>query len=196
MATNFDLAPPPVTFNRKTAVPIDISTIDASLTFDGATQTATGDATLSFVVGPTTGRPIFDLRQTITAVWLDGVSLALGQVLTRDLGGGAGAELKVLDVSCLAGSTHTLRLTYNVGLPASPPGGSYAPGLAWSAGPRLVFNFGFTDLAAARYLEAWIPSNLIWDQFALTLEVTVTGTAIPHRVITNGAVSVLGSNHW
>ena len=167
MATNFDLAPPPVSFDGKTAVPIDISTIDARLTFDGATSTASGEATLTFVVGPVAGRPMFDLRQNITGVWLDGAPLAVGQVLTRDLGGGSGAELRVLDVSLAAGSSHTLRFTYNVALPASPAGGSYPPGLAWSAGPRLVFNFGFTDLAAARYLEAWVPANLIWDQYAV-----------------------------
>jgi hypothetical protein len=49
---------------------------------------------------------------------------------------------------------------------------------------RLRFNFGFTDLAAAlpggvgpaRYLEVWVPANLIWDQCAMTLDVEVTGT--------------------
>ena len=196
MATNFDLAPPPVVFDGKTAVPIDISAIDAQLTFDGATSSATGDATLTFVVGPVAGRPMFDLRQVITGVWLDGAPLAVGQVLTRDLGGGAGAELRVLDVALAAGSSHTLRLTYSLGLPASPAGGSYAPGLAWTAGPRLVFNFGFTDLAAARYLEAWVPANLIWDQYAIAIDLRVTGTTVAHRPITNGAVTVLGANHW
>ena len=196
MATNFDLAPPPVSFDGKTAVPIDISTIDARLTFDGATSTASGDATLTFVVGPVAGRPMFDLRQRITGVWLDGAPIAVGQVLTRDLGGGSGAELRVLDVTLAAGSSHTLRFTYNLALPASPAGGSYPPGLAWSAGPRLVFNFGFTDLAAARYLEAWVPANLIWDQYAVNLELQVTGTAIAHSVITNGGITSLGPNHW
>jgi hypothetical protein len=37
--------------------------------------------------------------------------------------------------------------------------------MAWSAGPRLAFNFGFTDLGAGRYLESWVPANLIFDQF-------------------------------
>lgn len=196
MATNFDLAPPPVSFDGKTAVPIDISTIDAHLVFDGAASTASGDATLTFVVGPAAGRPMFDLRQTITGVWLDGAPLAVGQVLTRDLGGGPGAELRVLDVPLAAGTGHTLRITYSLGLPASPPGGSYPPGLAWSAGPRLVFNVGFTDLAAARYLESWVPANLIWDQYAVNLELRVTGTAIAHRVITNGTITTLATNHW
>ena len=196
MATNFDLAPPPVSFDGKTAAPIDISTIDAHLVFDGAASTASGDATLTFVVGPAAGRPMFDLRQTITGVWLDGAPLAVGQVLTRDLGGGPGAELRVLDVPLAAGTSHTLRITYSLGLPASPPGGSYPPGLAWSAGPRLVFNFGFTDLAAARYLESWVPANLIWDQYAVNLELHVTGTAVAHRVITNGTITTLATNHW
>ena len=78
VATNFDLAPPPVNFDGKTAVPIDISAIDAHLTFDGAASAASGDATLTFVVGPAAGRPMFDLRQTITGVWLDGAPLAVG----------------------------------------------------------------------------------------------------------------------
>ena len=132
MATNFDLAPPPVSFDGKTAVPIDISTIDARLTFDGAASTASGDATLTFVVGPAAGRPMFDLRQTITGVWLDGAPLAVGQVLTRDLGGGPGAELRVLDVSLAAG----------VEPHAAPHVQPRAAGLArrrqLSAGPRLV----------------------------------------------------------
>jgi hypothetical protein len=196
VSTNFDLAPPPVNFDGKTAVPIDISAIDARLVFDGTTSAASGDATLAFVVGSAGGRPIFDLRQTITGVWLDGGPIAVAQVLTRDLGGGPGAELRVLDVPLAAGSSHTLRITYTLGLPASPPGGSYPPGLAWSAGPRLAFNFGFTDLAAARYLEAWVPANLIWDQYAVNLELQVTGTAIPHQVITNGTLTSLGTNHW
>jgi hypothetical protein len=129
MATNFDLAPPAVVFDGKMAVPIDIATIDTHLSFDGAGGGAHGDATVCFVVGPVAGRPIFDLRQTVTGMWMDGSPLSLTQVLTRDLGGGPGAELRVLDVPLAAGSSHTLRLTYDVALPASPPGGSYPP---WS----------------------------------------------------------------
>jgi hypothetical protein len=91
MATNFDLAPPPVTVGGLTIVPIDMQSVDARLVFDGAASTATGDATFTCIVGPTAGRPMFDLRQPITGVWLDGVSMPVSAVLTRDLGGGAGA---------------------------------------------------------------------------------------------------------
>jgi hypothetical protein len=60
----------------------------------------------------------------------------------------------------------------------------------------LAFNFGFTDLGAGRYLESRVPANLIFDQFPLTLDLRVVGTAIPHTPITNGAVTAIGLNHW
>src|SRR6185295_6530007 len=66
----------------------------------------------------------------------------------------------------------------------------------FGGGPRLAFNFGFTDLGAGRYLEAWVPANLIFDQFELQLTLKVLNTAIAHTVITNGAVSSLGTNQW
>ena len=94
--TNFDLAPPGKTVDGLAAVPMDIQQITAALTFDGATSSGTGDATIDFVVGPGGGCPIFDLRQTVTAAWLDGVPLALAQVALHDFGGGVGAELRIV----------------------------------------------------------------------------------------------------
>jgi hypothetical protein len=69
MAANFALAPPAKVVDGLTAAPIDIQRITASLVFDGATQSGSGDATPEFVTGPQAGSPIFDLRQTITGVW-------------------------------------------------------------------------------------------------------------------------------
>jgi hypothetical protein len=195
-STNFELAPPARTVDGLLAVPIDIQAIRAGLVFDGATASASGDATLDFVVGPTGGCPIFDLRQTVTGAWLDGAPLAPGQVAHHDLGGGSGAELRVVAAALAAGSSHTLRLTYTLGPPQAPPAGRYRPALTWSAGPRLRLSFGFTDLGPGRYLESWLPANLIFDQFALELELRILNTAIAHVPITNGAVSPLGPNHW
>lgn len=177
-------------------MPVDFQSVTASLTFDVSGASAVGDATISFQTGASGGRPVFDLRQPVTGVWLDGLVLPLSSVLTRDLGGGAGAEIRVLDRPVAAGSVHSLRLTYSVGLPAAPPGGGYPPGLAYGAGGRLSWNLGFTDLAPGRYLESWVPANLIWDQFALTLIVRLAGTPVAHTLITNGTISVLGGNHW
>jgi hypothetical protein len=65
--TNFDLAPRPVMVDGLLAVPTDIQSITANLTFDGATAAGSDDATIEFVVGPEAGNSIFDLRQTIAA---------------------------------------------------------------------------------------------------------------------------------
>jgi hypothetical protein len=196
MATNFDLAPPGKTVDGLGAVPMDIQRIAATLIFDGATSSGTGDATIDFLLGPAGGCPIFDLRQTITGVWLDGAPLTVADVALHDFGGGAGAELRVVNSALAAHSSHTLRVAYTLGTPQASTAGSYQPAMAWSAGPRLAFNFGFTDLGPGRYLEAWIPANLIFDQFDLTIDLQVVNTTIAHTPITNGAATVVGPNQW
>jgi hypothetical protein len=196
MGVNFDLAPPPITVAGATAVPVDIGRIDASLVFDGAAAAGHGDATVDFVLGPTAGRPILDLRQSVTAVWLDGVTLDPADFALHDVGGGDHAEVRVLARHLAAGSAHILRVTYDLGPPQSSTAGSYQPALTFDAGPRVAFNFGMTDLGGGRYLEAWVPANLVFDQFALRLDVRVTGTTVAHSVITNGAVAPMAANHW
>lgn len=194
--SNLDLAPPPKLVDGLWAVPMDIARIDASLLFDAASQQISGDATLDFRLGHYAGCPIFDLRQSITGAWLDGAAVALADVASHDFGGGANANLRVLNRVLDAGSSHSLRLTYAVGVPQASMAGSYLPQIVWSAGPRLAFNFGFTDLGAGRYLEAFVPANLIFDQFELSLQLQLTGTAVAHTPISNGSVTDLGVNHW
>jgi hypothetical protein len=196
MPTNFDLAPPAVALPGGSAVPIDIQAVDAAVTIDAAAGTAGAQATVTFVTGPVSGKPVFDLRQPITSLVLDGAALAATAAPLTDLGGGADAQMRVLDAVLAPGTTHTLVVGYTLGAPLAPGGGSYPPVLSFSAGPRVRWSFGFTDLKPARYLEAWVPANLVFDQLALTLTVEVLGTAVAHRVITNAAVTTLGPNHW
>jgi len=196
MATNFALAPPPRTVDGLAAVPIDIQTVDAVFVFDGAASAAGADATITYTVGPTGGNPIFDLRQEITSAWLDGAPFAPAQLAHHDFGSGSFTDLRVIEAVQGAGAVHALRVQYPLATPNSQLGGSYLPALEWSAGPRLRFVFGLSDLNRARYAEAWLPCNLIFDQFALTLEVRIINTLAAHSVITNGAVTVLGANHW
>jgi hypothetical protein len=196
METNFHLAPPPRTVDGFAVVPIDIQTINARFVFDAATSTASADATIAYTVGPTGGNPIFDLRQTITAAWLDGVPFAPAALAHHGFGSGAFTDLRVIEAVQAAGSTHTLRVQYTLAAPNSQLGGSYLPALDWSAGPRLRFVFGLSDLNRARYAEAWLPANLIFDQFAIALEIELVNTGVAHSVVTNAAVTVLGTNHW
>ena len=94
-----------------------------------------------------------------------------------------------------AGSVHTLRVQYQIGMPASQLAGNYPPAVEWSAGPKLRWSLGFTDLGAGRYLEAWIPANLVFDQFELTLGLRINNTAVAHTVIQRQRHR-LGANQW
>jgi hypothetical protein len=196
MATNFHLAPPPKTVDGLLAVPIDISSLDATLMFDGATSTAAADATITYTVGPTSGNPIFDLRQTITQAWLDGAPFAPAALAHHTFGSESFTDLRVIESLQAASSVHTLRVRYNLALPDSEMGGAYLPAIDWLAGPKLRFVFGLSDLNRARYAEAWLPANLIFDQFSISLEIEILNTMAAHAVITNAAVTALGTNHW
>jgi hypothetical protein len=46
-----------------------------------------------------------------------------------------------------------------------------------------------SDLKPGRYLEMWIPASLCHDRFALTLDLTITGTDRPHLLIANQLVA-------
>ncbi|HKR03729.1 MAG TPA: hypothetical protein VJY62_03765 [Bacteroidia bacterium] len=193
---NLQYAPKPKIVDGILGVPMDIQTINAHLIFDGNTSSAAGDATINYIAGKQDGYALFDLRQTITDAWLDGVPISPGQLAHHDFGGGTNAEMRIINSLQTAGSVHTLRVQYDLAMPQTDNGGSYPPHVAWSSGPRLQFNFGFTDLRPSRYLEAFIPSNLIYDQFQLAIEVEITNTTIVHDIITNGSVTNLGTNHW
>jgi hypothetical protein len=185
-----------VTVDGATAVPVDIARIDGALVFDCDAGIGRGDATVAFVVGPTAGRPILDLRQNVTGVWLDGRALDPSDLALHDVGGGADAEVRILARHLRAGSAHALRITYDLGPPQSSTAGSYPPALVFEPGPSVAFNVGMTDLGGGRYLEAWVPANLVFDQFELHLDVQVTGTEVAHSAITNGTAGALATNHW
>lgn len=193
---NFRLAPPLTSVDGLLAVPIDVQLLQATVTLNGATSTARADVTMTYAVGPTAGNPLFDLRQTIDQAWLDGAVIVPGDLAAHDVGAGSFSTIRVVDAVQPAGSVHTLRLVYMLGTPQSQLGGAYPPVLQWTAGPKVRWTFGLSDLNAGRYLEAWFPSNLIFDQFPFELELDITGTLAAHTLITNGVATVLGVNHW
>jgi len=129
ISENFHLAPPAKTVDGLLAVPIDIELIVAVLTFDGSTETASADATITYAVGPTAGKTIFDLRQDITQAWLDSVLFPIAQLAHHNFGAGPFTDLRVVEAAQAVGSVHTLRVQYDLALPNSQLGGSYLPAL-------------------------------------------------------------------
>ena len=195
--------PPSVMIGGVPAGPVDFDRVDAKLVFDAATGKTKGSAILWLSMGQKGGYPVFDLRQKITAAsYINGTkrtNIDVSKFVRHDFGGGARAEMLVLKDKLTPHNRIGLDLEYDVGLPDAPRGGSNPPKLSWSGsgGSRsLTFGFGFTDLLPGRYLESWIPANLIFDRFKLTLNVKVTNTTVNHDLITNGHSVRKGMDEW
>ena len=124
MSTNFHLAPPPKVVDGLLAVPIDISSISAALTFDAAAQVATGDATITYERRAHGRQP--DLRPAPDhhEAWLDGAPFPAAQLAHHAFGTGAFTDLRVMESVQAAGSVHTLRVQYPLALPDSQLGGA------------------------------------------------------------------------
>jgi hypothetical protein len=94
------LAPPPKRFPDLLAVPIDIQSVRANLTFDATAETALAECVVEFVHGAEDGCPIFDLRQRIDGAWLEEEPIQPAAMAPRDFGGRPDAGLRVLARRC------------------------------------------------------------------------------------------------
>jgi len=170
----------------------DVERIDAVIRFDVSGREATVEASVDFVAGEMAGHPVLDLRQEIDAVRLDGKDLAASSLPAVDLGGGSGAEMRMLDASLEAGSKHHLEFSYRLGTPSAAD----AEPIGWTDG-GVRFDFWMSDLAPGRYLEMWLPAPLVHDQFALNLTIELSGHDRPHSLIANTAgVDASGGSRW
>jgi hypothetical protein len=189
----FRYAPKPTAVSGLTAVPMHIDLVTATMVFNAPAKTAHCNAEMQFTMGPASGHPFFDLRQTIDTASLDGLPFAIAKLAHHDFGGGPNTQLRIIEQWLSMGSAHTLALSYNLDTPASPN----AQGIGWDPGStRVSFDFYLSDLNPARYLESWLPSNLLFDRFPVNLEVQIIDSGFNHVLMSNGAVTDLGSNHW
>jgi hypothetical protein len=186
-----ELAPPPLSVDGITGVPIDILDLKAALSLDAGAKTASATATLSF---ETTGEgfPLFDLRQKeIHKAWLDGQPVAVEKLASHSVSTACGS-MRILEVSLPGGTRHELKLEYPVGTPDAPQ----AQGVLWREGGGVLWDTWFSDLNQGRYLESWFPANLLHDQHPMTLTLDLVNAGAPHRLITNGVVETRKEHAW
>ena len=187
------LAPPPTTVGSRRIVAPSVGRISARLRFDVAAQEAEGEASIDFLGGSVDGHPALDLRQPIDWIRLDGQDLKPDDFAPVDLGAGAGAEVRVLDVPVESGSRHRLEVGYIVGTPNATD----AQPLGWTDG-GLRFDAWMSDLHPGRYLEMWVPAPLVHDRFALNLDIELLNCQRAHTLITNtaGVDAETGGQRW
>jgi hypothetical protein len=169
---------------------INVESLDADIVFDPATQEARVVANLSFQVNAKGGAPLFDLRQTVSALTLDGEQSGVERIKTEDLGEPTGF-LSVLDADLEPCSRHVLNFEYELATPDASE--SLAP--QWQGEDAVFWDFALSDTEVGNFLELWLPSNLCHDEFSFALNVTVESD-VDHTPISNAAVSVDAPNQW
>jgi hypothetical protein len=186
-------APAPLIVDGLGAVPIDILDLDASLEFDVVGASAHAEVTLRFQLGPVSGRPILDLRQSHDSLLLDGEPIDNALLARHDFGKGWDAGFAILEVVLEPCTIHELELGYAVALPQAPEAG----GLVYGQAPaRLWFDLSSSDLNPGRYLESWVPANMPWDRHAVHLGVRLVGAQVAHALLSNAEVEALDVNAW
>jgi len=181
-------APPPTSLaDGRTVVAAEVVSLDAALSFDAALGRASVEATLVLLAEDAS--VAFDLRQPVASARLDGAPVPAASMGHTDLGGGTGAQMRVLDLG--SRGPHRLELAYELGTPdvEDPLPVRWAPG-------RVGFDVWCSDLYPGRYLEQWLPVSLCQDRFALRLSVAVTGAGSRHSLLSNGQVSTPADHRW
>ena len=103
-------APKPRVVGKRTAVPMDIQKLEATLVFDLGAATARAVADVWFLAGETDGTPVFDLRQEIGSAQLDGEEIDPTALQAHDLGRMTGT-MRILDVNLKARSLRPTKVS-------------------------------------------------------------------------------------
>lgn len=191
-------APPSFEVDGQTATPIDFQKIKATLVFDLDAKRAVAEADVTFRMGSLNAMPVFDLRQDVKEIKLDGKLIEPDLLVTRDPPGLASTpecnqSMQVLKVVLDAQSEHHLLLKYDVSVPHSLD----ANGPKWKDN-GVEWGTWMSELRPGRFLEQWIPANLIFDQFEFELKIKIlTQNKLPkHELVTNGTTIKTADGNW
>jgi hypothetical protein len=183
-------APPPLEVDGVVGIPIDISKLEASIVLDVAKKAAATTADMHFEL-TADGMPLFDLRQDVAKLSLNGMKLDPALLGTHSAGPG-GSTMRILHQELKAGQSYHLHFEYDMKKPKS----KQAQGIAWGDGD-LHWDFFFSDLNPGRYLEQWFPANLIYDRFPVELDLQIKSAKNKHQLVTNASVDVIKKQkHW
>lgn len=172
---------------------IDIIAVDAWLQFDASAHVGHGRATMTFRTGALAGYPAFDLRQRVTRMLLDDEILDLS-LLDQAVPSAQESDTTVQVIHrVLAPCTeHVLSMEYALNVPSS----GAASGPSWPTN-SVRWSTNFSDLNGGRYLEMWVPANLIFDTFEIQIQLDIDNASERVGIVTNAPIVVAGRpNSW
>lgn len=177
-ASDLARAPESFTVQGARAVYVDFQELDAKITYDLRTKSASVVTTIRFEAQEA-GQPIFDLRPEATSIELDGFPAGALSVKTPD----NATTVRVLQTHVAPGAHELVVRSPLVSLVDWKSDGVHSA-------------FWMSDLSDRQYLEQFLPANLEFDQYAMTFEVKFLNASKRQVLYTNGVVEELSGQHF
>ncbi len=172
-----DQAPPNFPYGNGDAVFVDFKSASYHLVYDLAAQTVNVDSVIEFEA-PVAGYPIFDLVPEPRNVRLDDRDADVAEIADPD----HASHFRVVRTSVSPGM-HRLTLSHSITTNV----------VFRSSG--VASAFWTTDLTDRRYLEQYLPTNFLFDQYPSSLRVeVVNAVGKPHVLRANGIVTTVSEN--
>ena len=182
-------APPPfINADGQQVIFVDFTRAKYQLQFDARAQEARVYSEITFQADAK-GFPAISLNQIVHSACLDGRTIKLQDQYSPD----GMASFQVLSKRVLPG-THTLNLVTDL-----TNRGPYGYPNTWLSDPaRIDCVFDMSDLRNREggFLESFLPSNLNYDHFRMSLSVVIHNSSASHTTFSNGAVSYLSPGRW
>ena len=177
-ATDLARAPQNFSYQNSQAIFVDFQDAEYRIRYDVSARTAAILAKIRFEA-TASGYPIFDLKPSAASVTLNGQKSGEATVKTPD----NATTLKVLTTKVDPGM-HEMVIT--VALTSL---------VEWTNG-GVHSAFWMSDLSDRQYLEQFMPTNLEFDQYAMTFDVQFQNATKRQVVYTNGEVEQVSADHF
>lgn len=168
---NLRLAPPPFDHANDDAVFVDFLKAEHTITVDVADKTMTANSKITFRM-ERAGYPLFDLVPNPDLVSLKGEPMTAPEI---NLPGNI-SRMRTLNVPLSAGE-YTLEISNRIRTNVTFEDGS------------VEARFSMLDLSDRKFLEQYLPTNLEYDQYPMSVTVKFTGPHTPVQIFTNGTLS-------
>lgn len=177
-AAELDLAPPSFSHREATAVFVDFQSAQYNIKADFTGRRILVQSTITFK-NTETGFPLFDLVPEAIEASLDDTPVKVVTVMSpNNL-----TTMKSVDKTVEPG-THVLKLKHY-----------FFQNTTFELN-NLNAAFFTTDLVDRQYMEKYLPTNLEYDHYAISVVVDITGSAKLHKIYANGDVQRLAINKW
>lgn len=160
------------------AVFVDFSKADYTLVYDVESKSVTVTSKITFRQSEE-GFPLFDLIKDPESVSVNGSPVKVSKITDPD-----GQTSFRLVEKPLAADTHEMLVRHSFDANTKFASGSVASG------------FWMSDLTDRKYLEQYLPTNMEYDRYKMTLDAQVINASEEHEVFTNGESVKLNKNHF